>query len=50
MRIWEGSKRDGPNGGVNGMPVDLGGVPFYLVDDVDFIGATDKHLGLISKG
>ena len=27
------------------MTIDLGGITFHLVDNVDFIGATNKHLG-----
>lgn len=29
------------------MTIDLCGVPFYLVDNVDLVGATEKHLFVI---
>jgi len=32
------------------MTIDLCGITFHLVDDVDFIGATDEHLGASISG
>jgi hypothetical protein len=29
------------------MTVDLCGIPFHLVDNVDLVGATEKHLFVI---
>ena len=44
-----GLKREGkcrPNGSKGGMTTDLCGVSFHLIDDVDLIGATQKHLSI----
>jgi hypothetical protein len=29
------------------MTIDLCGIPFHLVDNVDFVGATEKHLFIV---
>jgi hypothetical protein len=36
-----------PDGGPNRMTIDFCGIPFHLVDNVDLVVATKKHLFII---
>jgi hypothetical protein len=37
-------KNHAPNRRIYGMTIDLGRIPFHLIDNVDLIRATNKHL------